>query len=156
MISFTTSYAQDQSIIWQNTIGGNGSDILTSTSQINDGGYILGGYSRSNASGDKTEDSIGNWDYWVLKISFTLGVPDNIAAIPFDILPNPPKNELLIDTKGQIIEELYIYFSKGNLVIQITEAGISPTIDVLQLSSGLYFIRFVVQGKTITKKFVKY
>ena len=44
----------------------------------------------------------------------------------------------------------------GNLVIQITEAGISPTIDVLQLSSGLYFIRFVVQGKTITKKFVKY
>jgi len=143
-------------IEWQNTIGGNGPDILTFTSQINDGGYILGGYSRSNASGDKTEDSIGNWDYWVLKISFTLGVPDNIAAIPFDILPNPAKYELLIDTKGQIIEELYIYSSKGNLVIQITEAGISPTIDVLQLSSGLYFIRFVVQGKTITKKFVKY
>ncbi|MCH7785378.1 MAG: T9SS type A sorting domain-containing protein [Bacteroidetes bacterium] len=92
----------------------------------------------------------------MLKISFTLGVPDNIVAIPFDILPNPAKNELLIDTKGQIIEELYIYSSKGNLVILIAEAGISPTIDVLQLSSGLYFIRFVVQGKTITKKFVKY
>ncbi len=31
-------------IIWQNTIGGNGDDFLTSLELTSDGGYILGGY----------------------------------------------------------------------------------------------------------------
>ena len=36
--------------------------------QTKDGGYILGGYSNSPQSGDKTEPSIGIGDYWVVKI----------------------------------------------------------------------------------------
>src|ERR1041384_3081915 len=51
-------------IQWQNTIGGNGEDILNSVQQTSDGGYILGGYSDSNISGDKTENSMGHTDYW--------------------------------------------------------------------------------------------
>ncbi|MBK7971101.1 MAG: hypothetical protein IPK08_20465 [Bacteroidetes bacterium] len=35
--------------------------------QTNDGGYILGGYSFSNISGDKTENSNGGNDYWIVK-----------------------------------------------------------------------------------------
>jgi hypothetical protein len=54
-------------IQWQKTIGGNSSDYLTSVQQIADGGYILGGYSNSNISGDKTENSNGGWDYWIVK-----------------------------------------------------------------------------------------
>ncbi|HKR06808.1 MAG TPA: T9SS type A sorting domain-containing protein [Bacteroidia bacterium] len=54
-------------IQWQNTIGGNDIDILYSIQQTNDGGYILGGYSVSNISGDKTENSIGGADYWIVK-----------------------------------------------------------------------------------------
>src|SRR5262245_53371858 len=41
-------------IQWQNTIGGNSEDWLTSIQQTSDGGYILGGRSLSNLSGDKT------------------------------------------------------------------------------------------------------
>jgi hypothetical protein len=55
-------------IQWQNTIGGSLRDILTSVQQTDDGGYILGGYSDSNLSGDKIENSNGNNDYWILKI----------------------------------------------------------------------------------------
>jgi len=55
-------------ITWQNTIGGTGSDALTSIIQTTDGGYLLGGQSSSNISGDKTENSQGNDDYWVVKI----------------------------------------------------------------------------------------
>ncbi|MBK9638386.1 MAG: hypothetical protein IPO63_11415 [Bacteroidetes bacterium] len=35
--------------------------------QTSDGGYILGGMSYSNISGDKTENSIGGIDYWIVK-----------------------------------------------------------------------------------------
>ncbi len=60
-------------IQWQNTIGGSSSDELTSIRQTTDGGYILGGFSSSNISGDKTENCIGGWDYWIVKVD-SLGV----------------------------------------------------------------------------------
>lgn len=58
-------------IEWQNTIGGDATDFLYSTSQTSDGGYILGGYSNSSISGDKTEANIGDLDYWIIKLNST-------------------------------------------------------------------------------------
>ncbi|MBK9729798.1 MAG: T9SS type A sorting domain-containing protein [Chitinophagaceae bacterium] len=55
-------------ILWQNTIGGNSFDELSSAIQTSDGGYLLGGYSGSGISGDKTEASLGGYDYWVVKL----------------------------------------------------------------------------------------
>ena len=54
-------------IQWQNTIGGSDWDELHSIQQTSDSGYILGGLSISNISGDKTENSMGNYDYWIVK-----------------------------------------------------------------------------------------
>ena len=54
-------------IQWQNTIGGSNDDYLYSIEQTNDGGYILGGVSNSNISGDKTENCMGTGDYWIVK-----------------------------------------------------------------------------------------
>ena len=64
-------------IVWQKTIGGSSPDVLASIEQTTDGGYILGGESESNISGDKTEHRIGYIenvyqgysDYWVVKIN---------------------------------------------------------------------------------------
>lgn len=56
-------------IEWQNNIGGTNDDILMSVLQTADGGYILGGYSYSGISGDKTEASLGLSDYWVVKLN---------------------------------------------------------------------------------------
>lgn len=56
------------SIEWQNTIGGNSWDELNEVIQSSDGGYLLAGTSYSNATGDKTEDTFGNADYWVIKL----------------------------------------------------------------------------------------
>ncbi|MBC8046962.1 MAG: SprB repeat-containing protein, partial [Fimbriimonadaceae bacterium] len=55
-------------IIWQNTIGGDQSEELFCVTQTFDGGYILGGMSGSNASGDKSENCFSSWDYWVVKL----------------------------------------------------------------------------------------
>ena len=67
-ITYAELHAQAPGIAWQNTIGGNGNDQLKSLQQTADGGYILGGWSYSNISGDKTENSQGNYDYWVVKL----------------------------------------------------------------------------------------
>ncbi|MGV3502371.1 MAG: IPT/TIG domain-containing protein [Adhaeribacter sp.] len=54
--------------VWDKTIGGNQTDILTSLQATADGGFILGGYSNSGAGADKSQDSRGSYDYWVVKI----------------------------------------------------------------------------------------
>jgi hypothetical protein len=55
-------------IVWQNSIGGSSSDYFETISQTSDGGYILGGYTFSPLSGDKTETGPGSADYWVIKL----------------------------------------------------------------------------------------
>ncbi|QRR01454.1 T9SS type A sorting domain-containing protein [Dyadobacter sandarakinus] len=55
--------------VWDRTIGGTSSDIVSHMEQTDDGGYILGGYSNSPIGGLKTESSRGYSDYWVVKIS---------------------------------------------------------------------------------------
>ncbi|QMU31026.1 T9SS type A sorting domain-containing protein [Adhaeribacter radiodurans] len=56
---------------WDKTFGGISSDFLTSLQQTSDGGYILGGNSLSDISGDKTEASKGSNDYWIIKVDAT-------------------------------------------------------------------------------------
>ncbi len=65
LVSASTLYSQE--IEWQNTIGGNFNDKLHSIQQTADGGFILGGISESSISGDKTENTNGNYDYWIVK-----------------------------------------------------------------------------------------
>ncbi|WP_321539781.1 hypothetical protein [Flavobacterium piscinae] len=51
-------------IDWQQTFGGIYNDFLKSIEQTHDGGYIVGGYSNSPESGDKTNRNFGIGDYW--------------------------------------------------------------------------------------------
>ncbi len=54
---------------WDKTFGGSNGEILNSITQSLDGGYVLAGYSNSNVSGDKLENSRGGNDYWIVKIN---------------------------------------------------------------------------------------
>ncbi|MFT5822786.1 MAG: hypothetical protein ACI8ZM_004043 [Crocinitomix sp.] len=58
----------DRNIEWQETIGGNDDDHLQKVLIGLDGGYLLTGSSKSGISGEKTTDSIGGNDYWIVKI----------------------------------------------------------------------------------------
>src|SRR5690606_38039693 len=69
LLSVVTIYAQDPNILWQRTIGGSESETLNVIKQTPDGGYILGGSSFSNISGDKTDASNGIVDMWIIKIN---------------------------------------------------------------------------------------
>jgi|GEM_PF-1538132 len=63
---YKTDY--DGNIIWSYVYGGSGQETLTSLIRTQDGGFIAVGFSFSNISGDKTEDSRGSRDVWVVKL----------------------------------------------------------------------------------------
>ncbi|KAA6438387.1 DNRLRE domain-containing protein [Dyadobacter flavalbus] len=53
-------------VSWDKTIGG---PAPTSLIQTADGGYVAGGYSSANAGGDKSENSKGGVDMWIVKLT---------------------------------------------------------------------------------------
>ena len=55
-------------IEWQKTFGGQFTDQLESILPTKDEGYIIGGWSNSFKSGNKTEEAFGEGDYWLLKL----------------------------------------------------------------------------------------
>src|SRR5689334_5765916 len=67
------TYAQNNApgIVWQRTIGAGNTEVLTSMIIGPDKSIVLCGYSNSSASGNKTSDSFGGNDYWVVKLDST-------------------------------------------------------------------------------------
>ena len=55
--------------IWEKAYGGNGTDLFADINLTADGGFIIGGSSNSNFSGNKNENTNGMNDFWVLKLS---------------------------------------------------------------------------------------
>jgi len=74
------------SIVWQNTIGGNGNDKANCIIQTIDGGYLVGGESSSDISGDKSENSLGGTDYWVIKLDASGNIvwQNTIGGVSYD------------------------------------------------------------------------
>jgi len=52
---------------WDRTIGGSDNDVMFNLFQNQNGGYILAGASSSAISGDKTDDTNGLNDFWLVK-----------------------------------------------------------------------------------------
>lgn len=84
-------------IMWDRTIGGELNEHLNAIEATADGGFLLGGYSNSNASADKTEDRKGelSWhnDYWIVKI-------DAEGAIEWDKTIGGSESETLVDLQS--------------------------------------------------------
>ncbi|MBL0308859.1 MAG: T9SS type A sorting domain-containing protein [Bacteroidetes bacterium] len=53
---------------WDKRYGGFERDRAKVILQTRNSGYLIGGYSESSLSGDKTEDSRGGYDYWLVKM----------------------------------------------------------------------------------------
>lgn len=55
---------------WQNVYGGSGRDVLAGIQSTKDGGFIMSGYSNSDAFGTKEQNANNKSnDYWVIKIN---------------------------------------------------------------------------------------
>ncbi|MFM2155771.1 MAG: hypothetical protein RL516_520 [Bacteroidota bacterium] len=57
--------------VWERTFGGTGNDIPTSIVELNGGGFLVGGYSDSPVSGEKSEACRGGIDFWLIRLTAT-------------------------------------------------------------------------------------
>jgi len=94
-----------------NMIGGSNNDFICSAIPTNDNGYLIGGSSFSNISGDKTQNSRGDSDYWIVKT-------DNLGNVLWDktyggTSPNSNESDFLTDLK-QTADGGYILFGNSN------------------------------------------
>ena len=72
---------------WQKSFGGSGSDFLSTIILTRDAGFLLAGTSNSNKSFDKTEDSKGNSDFWIIKLN-ALQLPQSFYKKAFHLRNN--------------------------------------------------------------------
>lgn len=142
-------------IEWQNNIGGDGGDVPRSIIQSSDGSYLIAGNSVSNISGDKTENSRGEQDYWIIKHAGTLGLEENSFTNTITLYPNPAKNTLQLNTQDKTIDQVNIYTMAGSKVLQLDVGTVSPTVDVSNLASGVYYVQLYSGKNVALKKFVK-
>ncbi len=70
---FSMNCHSQSNIIWQNTIGGSENDALHDMIIARNGNIILSGYSQSNKSGDKYDNSRGFNDYWISEVNKSNG-----------------------------------------------------------------------------------
>src|SRR6476469_9626424 len=70
LLTFYTGFTQSTApgIAWQKTIGGSSSDVLAAMCVKSDKTMVLCGYSNSGVSGNKSNVSVGDYDYWVVKL----------------------------------------------------------------------------------------
>ena len=70
--------------IWDKTFGGSGNDQNPTVTNSEDGGYLIAGYSSSQISGDKSENSEGGNDIWAVKISADGEIKSPLFAVDGD------------------------------------------------------------------------
>jgi hypothetical protein len=147
-------------IQWDKTIGGDGDDNLLSVKEVQKDKYLLGGYSTSNISGDKTENSRGEDDYWVVNLNYkpvmaaAAAAPGDIAVQQkningniFNAYPNPAKDVLNIRVNGKAIISLSDISGK---IIRTKTIDGSDVINVADIPAGAYYLKDNTTG--ITKK----
>jgi len=150
---------QNGSILWQNTYGGSSSESLADIKSTADGGFITIGFSASNISGDKTENSRGGLDYWVVKLDGagqvqwdkTLGGSSN--DFPASVIQTNDGGYLCFGysesgasgDKTEPLIGLYDYWvvkldASGNIIWQNTIGGTVDDVatSVIQTSDGGY------------------
>lgn len=76
------------------------------------------------------------------------------TLVDVNIYPNPVEDNLNIKTSADVINKVATIFDiNGKRVLNLKLK--STTIDVSNLTSGIYFLRLESEGKTIKRKFIK-
>ena len=144
-------------IQWQKTIGGNNIDALSTGFRISPSKYILAGFSLSGISGDKTEPSRGNEDFWLVELTLsTVGIFESKKQfLDFKIYPNPAKEFLNVSVEEKGTFGIEIYTTLGELVVQENMNGNTKQLNVSHLAEGSYILKLISEEGVRSSVFVK-
>lgn len=94
-----------------------------------------------------------NWGIGTSEGDCTLDIPEN-QWVEFKLYPNPAQDQLYISgIKGN--EKLEIFDIQGRILKQSNELTDGKSIDISDLSTGIYWVRLSAQGETTIKKLIK-
>lgn len=120
--------------IWDKTLGGNRTEFLTSMILLPNDQVLLGGLSNSDASGDKSQGTRGQDDYWIVKM---------------DAQGNKIWDKTFGGSGSDFLNDLLLIPNQGYLLVGSSYSTISP--DKTQNSNGLdaWIIKVDTSGNKI-------
>jgi hypothetical protein len=84
-----------------------------------------------------------------------LSTEDNLALNQeVSIYPNPAENEIFISSNSGNIESVQIIDLSGSVVKNTLNNAFVTRVDVSDLKSGIYFVRFSINGKLQTQRII--
>ena len=144
---------------WDKTIIAQGNDYCTSVQQAADSSYVLIGGSYSDKQYDKTENSYGSTDFWLLNVK--LSVPLAIAEIENNkndirVYPNPAANTISVEIKTldhETIQNVSIIDIQGRVVVSNqTDRLLKQEMNISHLPSGIYNLRISTDKRQFVKR----
>jgi hypothetical protein len=160
------SISANGSLRWVQHPGGTGNEFLNDMTVLLDGSLLVAGTSDSNVSRDKTSNSRGSADIWVLKMSTSNGALSATKQLPnvsVSLYPNPanapvvwlalnglqqqaPVKVEIVNAVGQIVHTTQADVQRGN---------IQQEIALPALPTGLYILRVHTAEGVINKQLLK-
>ncbi len=141
-------------IEWDKTIGGDADEVSRSMLIYPNGKSAAVGRSNSSLSGDKTEENLGSWDYWIVTLNTLLNVESNeFLSDLIQVYPIPTSDFLHIVDNSKLVEEVRVFTLDGKILESYDKC---PSIlDFSSYKSGYYFIQFIGHDKVFNKKILK-
>jgi hypothetical protein len=87
-----------------------------------------------------------------IKVECEVGVKD--IKTTFSIVPNPATNNIIIKAKSDF-NKVEILSFLGQIVVSESNNGKELSLDISNLTNGVYFVRIISENGTSVKKFVK-
>jgi len=119
--------------MWDKTFGGSDADELRQIIKTKDGNFLLAGYSHSGKSSDKSEESKGHGDYWIVKISpagiklWDKTIGGNAFDYFLEVIENVDGTLLLAGSSGSEVSGDRTDFSRGGMDIWIVKTTSNGT-----------------------------
>ncbi len=110
--------------------------------------------SSGGAQNDKSCPGNGGFDIWEIDFNSTLFIHDVIMDLDFEVFPNPASNNLNISIKIDQPLEIELLDFSGKIINEFTLSSQIESIDISNLSNGIYWLKFQINGKPQFKKIV--
>jgi hypothetical protein len=140
-------------IQWQKCLGGSNEEHSYSIVQTADNGYLMSGLGNSY-DGDLSANTEHNKTLWIVKLAADVMATNNFEKKSMVIFPNPTNNRISLQTPNDIsFDKISITDLSGKTVLEQIQN--SNTIDVQNLSKGVYFLKAFSGKEQFQEKFIK-
>jgi len=141
-------------ILWDKTIFTNGHDEKGSAIPLNDLCFTVVNYTAADTGGYKSEFTRGDGDYWMVKLcDITVGI-DELNSATLNIFPNPTKNNIQISGLLTLSDYSFVIRSVRGEIVKNGKLT-TNTINLTDISKGVYILQLKSKNQSIYKKFIK-